>query len=185
MKSEMRVAMRNLTAVFGISFALFFSLPILRGQAMPTTQTAAAAALPTITLTGAEGEKATITAAEIATLPRTTITVFDAHTKVQETFGGVLLTDALARVHAPLGEKLHGKALAMRVIAEGSDHYTALYSLAEIDPAFHPGTVIIADTMDGKPLPPSHGPLQLVNTEDKRPARWVRQLVAIRLMGGD
>jgi DMSO/TMAO reductase YedYZ molybdopterin-dependent catalytic subunit len=141
--------------------------------------------LPTISLTGAAGEKATITAAEIATMPRTTITVFDAHTKVEETFSGVLLTDALARVHAPLGEKLHGKAMSIRVIAEGSDHYTALYSLAEVDPAFHPGTVIIADTMDGKPLPPSHGPLQLVNTEDKRPARWVRQLVAIRLVSGD
>ena len=145
----------------------------------------AKAAPASVSLTGPAGEKASITAAEMATLPRTTITVFDAHTKTQETFSGVLLVDALARVNAPLGEKLHGKAMGIRVIAEGSDHYTALYSLAEIDPAFHPGTIIIADTMNGQPLPASHGPLQLVNTEDKRPARWVRQLVAIRLVNGD
>jgi hypothetical protein len=146
---------------------------------------AQAAPASAIALTGAAGEKATVTATEIATLPRTTITVFDAHTKTQESYSGVLLSDLLARVNAPLGDKLRGKAMGIRVIAEGSDHYTALYSLAEIDPAFHPGTVIVADTMDGKTLPAGHGPLQLINTEDKRPARWVRELIAIRLVAGE
>jgi hypothetical protein len=141
-----------------------------------------ATSLPTVVLTGTAGEKATISAADIATLPRKTITVFDAHTKVRESYGGVLLSDLLARVNAPLGEKLHGKALGTYLVAEGADHYTAVYSLAEIDPAFHPGMIIIADTMDGMPLTEKQGPLQLVNTEDKRPARWVRQLVAVRLM---
>ena len=181
---EFRVYLRNLIATSCIGFAVITS-HTLYAQAAPNGAVAAAGTLPTVTLTGAEGEKATVSTAEIATLPRKTITVFDAHTKVQETYGGVLLSDLLTRVNAPLGEKLHGKAMTIRVLAEGSDHYTAMYSLAEIDPAFHPGSVIIADTMDGRSLNAAHGPLQLVNTEDKRPARWVRQLVAIRLVAGD
>jgi hypothetical protein len=172
----MKPMSRNLIAILSLLFAsLLPGLPLM-------AQTAAAS---TIVLTGTAGEKATVTAAELATLPRTTVTVYDAHTKTQETYSGVLLSDLLARVNAPLGDKLHGKALGIRVVAEGSDHYSALYSLAEVDPEFHPGTVIIADTMDGKGLPPGHGPLQIINTEDKRPARWVRELIAIRLVAGE
>jgi hypothetical protein len=43
------------------------------------------------------------------------------------------------------------------------------------------GTVIVADAMDGKALADS-GPLQLISTDEKRPARWVRNLVAIRVL---
>ncbi len=133
-------------------------------------------------MTGLKGEQVSITAADIATMPRRTITVLNAHTQTKESYGGVLLSDLLPRLHAPLGKDLHGKGLSMYVLAGGADHYTAVYSLAEIDPEFHPGSVLVADTLNGQVLPLKQGPLQLVNTEDKRPARWVRQLVAIHLV---
>jgi hypothetical protein len=41
--------------------------------------------------------------------------------------------------------------------------------------------VLVADAMDGKPLG-NNGPLQLVATGEKHPARWVRNLVAIRVL---
>ena len=77
--------------------------------------------------------------------------------------------------------KLHGAALGMYVVAEGSDRYQAVYSLAEIDPSFHTGTVLVADRVDGQPIGVRDGPFKLVNTEDKRPARWVRNLVSLKL----
>ena len=40
---------------------------------------------------------------------------------------------------------------------------------------------MVADALDGKPLTES-GPVQLVTTGEKRPARWVRNLVAIRVL---
>jgi hypothetical protein len=43
-------------------------------------------------------------------------------------------------------------------VAEGTDKYSAVYSLAEVDPAFHGGTVIVADRMDGQPLGAKDGP---------------------------
>jgi hypothetical protein len=84
------------------------------------------------------------------------------------------------RLDAPLGQKLLGKALAMYVVAEGTDKYRALYSLAEVDPSFHNGMVIVADRKRGQPIT-KDGPFKLVNTDDKRPARWVRNLASIQL----
>jgi hypothetical protein len=43
---------------------------------------------------------------------------------------------------------------------------------------------MVADAMDGKPIA-EDGPLKLVATGEKRPARWVRNLVAIRVMAAE
>jgi hypothetical protein len=66
-------------------------------------------------------------------------------------------------------------------VATGSDGYKAVLALGEVDPSFHPGEVLVADTMDGKPLDAHSGPFKLVVTEDKRPARSVRNLASIEL----
>lgn len=114
-------------------------------------------------------------------LPRKTVTVHNQHANADETYEGVALSDLLAKYGAPLGNELRGKALAYYVVATGSDGYKAVYALAELEPSFHPGDVIVADTMDGKPLDTRTGPLRLVSTEDRRPARGVRNLVRIEV----
>jgi hypothetical protein len=43
------------------------------------------------------------------------------------------------------------------------------------------GEVIVADTLNGHPLPAASGPFRLIVSEDKRPARSVRNLVSIEL----
>jgi DMSO/TMAO reductase YedYZ molybdopterin-dependent catalytic subunit len=45
--------------------------------------------------------------------------------------------------------------------------------------------VLLADTADGKPLPPQAGPLRLVVPDDKRHARWVRQVTRIDIIRVD
>ena len=119
------------------------------------------------------------TAAALAALPHTTLTVFNAHTKANQTYTGVALIELLAKLGVP--DKPHGGDLRLYLVAVGADGYEAVYSLAEINPDVHDGTVIVADTLDGKGLAAS-GPLQLVATGEKRPARWVRNLVAIRVL---
>ena len=44
-------------------------------------------------------------------------------------------------------------------------------------------TVLVADTEDGKPIA-ADGPLKLVATRETSPARWVRNLVGVRVLGG-
>ena len=114
-------------------------------------------------------------------LPHKMVAVHNEHTNADEKYSGVLLSDLLLRVDAPLGKLLHGKVLTFYVVGEGSDGYKAVYSLAEIDPSFHSGDVIVADAMNGQPLG-KEGPYKLVNTEDKHPARWVRNLVSLSVL---
>ncbi len=109
------------------------------------------------------------------------VAVHNEHSNADEKYSGVLVSDLLARVDAPLGKLLHGKALALYVVAEGTDGYKAVYSLAEMDPSFHSGDVIVADSMNDQPLG-KDGPYKLVNTEDKHPARWVRNLASLSVL---
>jgi hypothetical protein len=123
----------------------------------------------------------TLNAADFSALPHKTITFYNVHTKADETYSGVPLSQLLASFGVPTGDKLRGKAMSDYIVATGSDGYKVVLSIAETDPAFHPGDVIIADSMDGKPIDAKDGPFRLVVTEDKRPARSVHNLVSIEL----
>ena len=119
------------------------------------------------------------TPATLAALPHKTVTVFNEHAKVNQTYSGVPLMDLLIRLGIP--DKPHGKDLRLYLVAEGSDGYKAVYSVAEVTPAAHDATVIVADALDGKALQTT-GPLELIASGDKHPARWVRNLVAVRVL---
>jgi hypothetical protein len=119
--------------------------------------------------------------ADLKAMPRTTVTVHNEHAKADETYAGVRVSDVLAKMGAPLGHDLRGAALSGYIVATGSDGYVAVLALAEVDSTFHSGEVIIADTMNGQPLDEKSGPFRLVVTEDKRPARWVHNLIGIEL----
>jgi hypothetical protein len=126
------------------------------------------------------GDKSSVwTADKLASLPHTTITVYNEHVKKNQTYSGVALTDLLTQLGVP--DKPHGKDFQLYLVAEGSDGYKVVYSVSEVTPDVHDGTVIIADKLEGQPIPGT-GPLQLVATGEKRPARWVRNIVAIRVM---
>jgi hypothetical protein len=115
----------------------------------------------------------------LAALPHTTLTAYNEHIKASQTYSGVPLIDLLTRLGVP--DKPHGKEFRLYLVAEGTDGYQVVYSVAEVTPDVHDGTVIVADTLDGKPIA-DDGPLKLVAAGEKRPARWVRNLVAIRVL---
>jgi hypothetical protein len=129
--------------------------------------------------------KVEITVEELKGLPRKTVTVLNPHANAVETYEGVALADVLGKHGVPLGAALRGAAIAWYVVATGADGYKAVYSLAEVDPSFHPGDVIVADTMEGKALDAHSGPFRLVSTEDKRPARGVRNLVSVEVKAAE
>ncbi|MGA3050066.1 MAG: hypothetical protein ABSD67_25915 [Terracidiphilus sp.] len=119
------------------------------------------------------------TAATLSVLPHTTITAYNEHAKADQTYSGVELIELLK----PLGvaDKPHGKEFRLYLVAEGSDGYQVVYSIGEVTPDVHIGKVLVADAQDGKPIA-DDGPLKLVAVGEKRPARWVRNLVAIRVL---
>src|SRR5262249_24518639 len=113
---------------------------------------------------------------QLRAMPHQTVKVTNPHDKKSETYEGVPISDLLARAGVPLGEKLRGPWMAACVVADASDGYRATFALAELDPGFLDSGVIVADKMDGAPLPDGQGPLKLVAPHEKRPARWVRMV---------
>jgi hypothetical protein len=138
-------------------------------------------AATTLTIIGTGGLRGVFTQQTLSQYPQTTVTVFDHHTNKEETYAGVPLVELLGKLGVQHGKDLMGKALAQYVVATGSDGYVSVVALGEVDPEFHPGTVLVADAMDGKPLDAKAGPFRLVVSEDKRPARSVRNLVRIEV----
>lgn len=129
------------------------------------------------------GDKsATWTPAQLSAMPQTTVTVYNEHTKANEIYTGVPLIDLLTKLGVPATP--HGKELRLYLVAVGSDDYEAVYAVAEVNPSLHDATVIVADTENGKPLA-SDGPLKLIDSREKRPARWVRNLAAVRVLSAE
>lgn len=126
-----------------------------------------------------DGQSTTVTAQQIAKLPHLTVNVKDHDVPAQ--FEGVPLATLLSGAGIQLGDKLHGARLAEVLLAEAADSYKVVFALAEIDPAFAMREIIIADKRDGKPLDAKEGPFRMVAPGDKRPARWVRQVITLSI----
>ena len=127
------------------------------------------------TLYRAGGNQVAITKKEFAAMAHISVDVVNGHSGAHERYSGVRLSEILRLDNAPLGDALHGQALQGSVSIGGADWYTVTLSLAEVDPSFHAGEIIVADSIGGHPLG-KDGPWKLVVTEDKRPARWVRNV---------
>jgi DMSO/TMAO reductase YedYZ molybdopterin-dependent catalytic subunit len=135
-----------------------------------------------LTVAGDVAVPLTFTKADLAAMPRTSVTVKGEGNDEETTYEGVLLYDILKKAGAPLDKQLMGKALASYVLAEARDGYQVLYTLTEIDPSFTSNKIIVADTVNGKPLFPYQGPLRLVVPGEKKGARSIRMLEKITVV---
>jgi DMSO/TMAO reductase YedYZ molybdopterin-dependent catalytic subunit len=132
------------------------------------------AAHPALTVAGDVTRALSLTASELRALPRTRVEMkFEEKTL---TYEGVLVAEILKRAGVPLGAELRGKAVASYVSATAQDGYQVVFSIGELDPEFTTGDIIVADTVDGQPLPAQEGPLRIAVPRDKRHSRSLRQL---------
>jgi hypothetical protein len=123
-----------------------------------------------------------LSADDLGRLPHLQLTALDPHEGKEHLYSGVAVRDLLLLADAPLGEKLRGQALRMAVLFRARDGYATLFALADFDPAFSGRTLLLADAVDGKPLPSNAGPLRLIVPGDKRAARWARMVNAIEIV---
>ncbi len=118
--------------------------------------------------------------AALSRLPRQQVEA-SAH-DVSGTWEGVSLADILGAAGVAMGDKLRGKNLSLYVRITAADDYRAVFSLAELDPGIRDTKAILADHRDGKLLDAKEGPFRIIAVGEKRPARWVRQVVAIDVL---
>ena len=145
-------------------------------------QSAAPAATATLTVQGNVEKPLKLSVSDLQHMPRTTLKSFNQHENKEETYEGVALSEILKQAGAPQGPKLRGPALATYIVAEGSDGYRVVFSIAETDADFQDSEILVADKMNGQAMDAHLGPLRLVVPHDKRPARSVRMLQTIQLV---
>jgi len=142
---------------------------------------APAAATPAtiLTVTGGVAPVA-LTPADLKAFPRTRVEVKDEGRTIA--YEGVLVSEVLRRVGAPLAGELRGNALTTYVVASATDGYQVVFSLAELDPQLTGSEIIVADTVDGRALLEHQGPLRIVAPKDSRSSRSIRMLERLELV---
>jgi DMSO/TMAO reductase YedYZ molybdopterin-dependent catalytic subunit len=163
------------------ALAAFFLSPFL-ALAQANSAVLQTAATPELRIGGAVQTPLRLTAADLKKMPRKTLTVTNPHSQKKETYEGVALEEILRKAGAPNGEQMRGPAMTTYVVFEAADGYRVIFSLAELDSSILDSDAIVADTMDGAPLPEKVGPFRLIAPREKRPARWIRMLKSITVV---
>ena len=127
-----------------------------------------------------ESGKQVLSRTDIEALPRVRVTVSE-HSNPTN-FEGPLLKSILEKAGVSFGESMKGKRLASCLLVEAADGYRAVVALPELDPAFTEKQIVLALQRDGKPLAHKEGPYRLVIPDEKRMARWVRQVTVLKIV---
>lgn len=91
-------------------------------------------------------------------------------------YSGVAVSDLLQKAGVPMGKALRGESMSQYLLVKAADGYRVLFALPELDSAFAEKTILLVDTVDGKPLPEAKGPFRIVVPGEKKPARWIYQV---------
>lgn len=128
-----------------------------------------------VKVTGEVATPLVIDKVEFATFKQISVVRKDKDGK-DHTYTGVLLEDILQKAGVTLGATLKGKNLTKYLIAGAVDGYQAVFALPEVDKEFTDRLIILADKVDGNPLPATEGPFRIIVQGEKKPARCVRQV---------
>ncbi len=127
------------------------------------------------------GKQVVLNRSDLETLPPIKVTAAE-HSSGPVNFEGVTLKSVLEKAGVAFGESMKGKRLTNCLLVEAADGYRAVIALPELDPAFTDKQALLAFLRDGKPLGEKEGPYRIVIPDEKRMARWVRQVTTLKIV---
>ena len=133
-----------------------------------------------LTISGEVTKPLNLQAADLKAMPHSEVTDKD-RDGTTHTYAGIPLVELLKQAGTTLGGELRGKNLRKYIIVKASDGYEVLFALPEFDSDFATRTILLADTVDGAPLPSGVGPYRIIVPGEKKPARWIREVKAIEV----
>jgi hypothetical protein len=125
------------------------------------------------------GQRVVLQPADWARLPQDTMRV-QFHEQPAELYAGVPLP-VLLQLVGVRSDSLRGKALSLRLVVEASDGYLVVLALTDLDPTLGGRRTLLANRVEGQPLPAKEAPFRLLIAGDQRPSRWARNVVAVRV----
>lgn len=136
---------------------------------------------PFITVEGEVLKPLKLTLDDLLKMGQVEIAIKDRDEK-EHTFKGVRLVDILDSAGVTLGRQLRGENLAKYILVRAVDGYEVVFSLPEVDTAYTNQTVLLVYQVDGTPLPKGVGPFRIIVPNDKRAARWIREIAVIKIL---
>ena len=127
------------------------------------------------------GKQVLLSRADLEALPHIKVTAAE-HASGSVNFEGVALKSVLEKAGVTFGESMKGKRLTNCLLVQAVDGYRVVIALPELDPAFTDKQTLLAFLRDGKPLGDKEGPYRIVIPDEKRMARWVRQVTALKIV---
>jgi hypothetical protein len=140
---------------------------------------AASACAQQLAIQDETGKQTSLARADIEALPHIKITTSVPGTAA--TFEGVTIKSVLEKAGVGFGATMKGKRMASYLLVEAADGYRVVIALPELDPGFTDKQVVLAFLKDGKPLDDKEGPYRIVIPDEKRMARWVRQVTTLKI----
>ncbi|MGZ3873986.1 MAG: molybdopterin-dependent oxidoreductase [Mucilaginibacter sp.] len=137
--------------------------------------------VPAVKVTGEVTTPLDLKLADLGQYPQSAVTRKDKDGK-EHTYSGVMLSAILQKAGVTLGKELRGKNLTKYIVVEASDGYRVVFALAELDKDFTDRAILLADLVDGAPLPPADGPFRIIIQDEKKPARCIKQVTAIKVV---
>lgn len=134
----------------------------------------------TLTVAGVVTKPLTLGTDALKAMTHTEVTGKD-HDGKEHRYAGIPLIELLKQAGATTGSELRGKNLTKYVVVKAIDGYEAVFALPELDPEFATRTIILADSVDGAALTTATGPYRIVVPDEKKQARWVRQVKSIEV----
>jgi len=129
----------------------------------------------------ADAGKQVLSRTDIEGPPHVKVTASE-HSSGPVGFEGVTLKSILEKAGISFGESLKGKRLSSCLLVEAADGYRVVIALPELDPAFTNKQTLLVFLRDGKPLGEKEGPYRILIPDEKRMARWVRQVTTLRIV---
>jgi hypothetical protein len=158
--------MKKVFRFYGALVLLLFASPFLQGQQL---------------IVHTEAGQQILSRADLEALPHVKVTASE-HGSPAVSFEGVTLKSVLEKAGVTFGESMKGKRLTNCLLVEAADGYRAVIALPELDPAFTDKQTVLAFLRDGKPLGEKEGPYRIVIPDEKRMARWVRQVTTLKIV---
>jgi hypothetical protein len=159
--------MKRLSCFWALLFALVFT-----GTALPGQQ---------LTIQTDSGKQVLLSRTDLEGLPHIKVTASE-HSSAPVNFEGVTLKSVLEKAGVAFGESMKGQRLTNCLLVGAADGYRAVIALPELDPAFTDKQTLLVFLRDGKPLGEKEGPYRIVIPDEKRMARWVRQVTTLKIV---
>ncbi len=158
--------MKKRLSLLTLLFALLLSVQFVHGQQL--------------TVQSDDGKQVVLSRSDIEGLKRVQVNVELGSGPTS--YEGVTLKSILEKAGIVFGESLKGTRLASCLVVQAADGYRVVIALPELDPAFTDKRILLAFLRNGKPLEEKEGPYRVVMPDEKRMARWVRQVTALKIV---